>query len=271
MRAWVVFFSASVLVSPAWSADRGCEPRALRFQDGTFEVSATKYAPASGSGRLVLILPPTGGTTRIDLSYARKFCRQGMAALVIDHWTDDQEYSLELAIHDRFYRRAQRAIDLALAQAPESHIGILGTSVGASHAAIASRRNPRIAAVFLIVGGAPIASILATSDQKILTEGKARRFRLFGFRSTEEYEAALKPFIPFEPLQMIRAGRAPRLGMAISTNDGTVPTTYQQRLREAWHPSVVIESGLGHIATILRIWLCNQNRILDFFREALEE
>ena len=242
------------------------------YSDGTFEVGVTRFSPIDPSGKLVLVMPPTGGSTRIDLSYGQSFCQRGIAAIVVNSWSDDQEYNLELGIHDRLYRRAQHAIDIVLSHSSEKHVGILGTSLGASHAAIASMRNPRISSIFLIVGGAPISSILATSDQQILSEGKEKRFKIYGFRSTTEYEEALKKVIPFEPLSMkpVRS-MLPHLGMAISNNDGTVPTRLQLNLKRAWVPTLVLESSLGHIGTILKTWLCYQNQIVHFFEKNLRE
>lgn len=254
---------------PLVAAESGCNERHLVYREGGFEVSATRIEPARKSDRMVVILPPTGGTNFMDISYGRAFCRANISALLINQWSNDQEYSLDLEIHDRFYRRGQRAIDLVIARSKEAQIGLLGTSVGAEHAAIASRRNERIGAVFLIVGGAPIASILATSDQEILADGKAKRFKMFGYRSLRDYEAALEAVIPFEPLKMAMPRRKPRLGMVVSLNDGTVPTEFQLRLRDAWMPSTLIYSGLGHVGTILNTWFCHQKRITDFFVTAL--
>ncbi len=214
-------------------------------------------------------MPPTGGTTRIDLSYGKSLCRKNITSIVVNRWTEDQEYNLELEIHDRIYRRAQKAIDIILNHSSEGSIGILGTSLGASHAAIASMRNDRIGSIFLIVGGAPISSILVNSDQKILLEGKEKRFKLYGFRSLVEYETALKKVIPFEPLHMKPVRGIPIMGMSISKNDGTVPTRYQVQLKNAWKPTLVLESSFGHIGTILKTWLCNESQIVGFFEENL--
>lgn len=247
----------------------GCAASPLSLREPGFETGVRVYSPPGAAGKLVLILGPTGGATRIEHSYARALCAKGIKAVVIDRWTDDQEYNLELEIHERIYRRAQRAVDLVLANFREPAVGILGTSLGATHAAVAAKRLERLSSAFLIVGGAPIASILATSEQPVLAEGKALRFRRYGFRSVEEYEAALRKVVPFEPLEMERKGAAAKWGMMISLSDTVVPTGFQQKLRAQLAPELVLESGFGHLGTILFTWLCRSGRVVDFFVNSL--
>lgn len=250
------------------AASAGCTGAERTFAANGFEVGITDFSPASPTSKLVLVLGPTGGATRIETSYARALCALGIRAAVLDRWTDDNEYNLELEIHDRLYRRAQRAIELVLSHFSETEVGILGTSLGASHAAIASRLQARVRSIFLIVGGAPISSILVNSDQQVLVDGKAKRFERYGFRSVGDYETALRKVIPFEPLEM-KPHHPLEVGMAISLADGTVPTEYQMRLRDAWKPSLVLESGFGHIGTILYTWLCRQGQVTKFFADTL--
>lgn len=257
--------------APVRAKGSACVVKEQTFSDAGFSVGTTRFEPTHGDSRLVIVMPPTGGTTRIDLSYGQAICKGGMAAVVVNSWTDDQEYNLELAIHDRLYRRAQRAIELVLKNSAEfTKIGILGTSIGASHAMIAHERLPRIESVFLIVGGAPIANILATSDQQVLVEGKMKRFEMFGFRSEEEYERALAKVIPFEPLEINPARDERRLGMVISDNDGTVPTKNQLLIKQAWKPALALHSYFGHIGTIVKTWLCDQDQVVKFFAQTLE-
>jgi len=270
------FFPLFVLVFTsleigASASPNPCAESEETYSEGSFEVGVTRFTPAGPKGKLVLVMPPTGGTTRIDLSYGKSLCQKNITSIVVNRWTDDQEYNLELEIHDRIYRRAQRAIDILLKHSFEEDVGILGTSLGASHAAIASMRNDRISAIFLIVGGAPISSILVSSDQKVLREGKEKRFALYGFRSLQEYEAALKKVIPFEPLSMKPVRGTPRMGMAISNSDSIVPTRFQLQLKNAWKPTLVLESNFGHVGAILETWLCHEAKIVGFFEKNLSE
>lgn len=253
----------------ASASAKGCEPVVEIYAQDGFEVEVRKFVPAGGSEKAVLVMPPTGGANRIDLSYGRSICAKDMIALVPTRWTDDDEYSLELAIHDRLYRRAQLAIDLMVRNTSARKVGILGTSLGATHAAIASMRNDRVDSIFLIVGGAPISAILVNSEQQVLAEGKAKRFGMFGYRSLEEYETALKKVIPFEPLAMKPVRGLPKLGMVYSSTDVIVPARYQENLREAWRPRLAIESSLGHLGTIVKTWLCDADRVTGFFAETL--
>ena len=253
----------------AQSGAEPCVASAATYTEGDFEVRIARFHPANPSGGLVLLMGPTGGTTRLETSYAKALCEAGLAAVMVNQWTDDQEYNLDLEIHDRIYRRAQRAIDLVLRQFPEKHVGILGTSLGATHAAIASLRIERVNSIFLIVGGAPIASILATSAQPVLAEGKEKRFKLYGFRSDDEYEKALRKAISLEPLKMRPVRGLPRMGMVIANRDDVVPTRFQRFLRDSWKPERVIESEFGHLGAILEAWFCHKAEMVSFFQRAL--
>lgn len=232
-----------------------------------FEASFSDYEPKENSKSLVLIVPPTGGANLIDQSYAKAICKSGIQAVVLNHWANDDEYALELEIHERFYRRAQKAIDLVQTHFSEKEIGILGTSVGAIHSAIAFARNEKIRSAYLIVGGGDIAAIISHSDLPAMVEAKKARFKMFGFKSDEDYELALKKILPFEPLTMNfqRANR--KLGMVISTNDLTVPSANQNFLRDAWKPDFTSYSRWNHFWTIVKTWLCDSQDIVRFFAE----
>jgi hypothetical protein len=254
---------------PFTALSRECFREKLSPKSGDFTVELSRYL-SPGSGRHVLIIPPTGGVNFLDRSYAREFCSKGINAWIVETWTDHNELNFELSIHTRFYARAQRAIDLALEQIPAGDtVGILGTSVGAFHAAIAAGRQPRLQALFTITGGGDIAEMIVHSDQGIMQVAKKRRYEMYGFADDETYLSALREHIKLEPLNYSDAYLVKKTGMVIASADTTVPTSNQERLRTALRPVEVLELRGNHLSVILRSWFFHSGKIVEFFRRHL--
>lgn len=242
-----------------------CRPISKVARGESTIIKYTERLPSKDFSQIVIVMPPTGGTNLIDRSYAAGLCEKGIGAVILDHWSDDDEYNLELEIHTRFYRRAQAAIDLLLAQYNGKSFGILGTSVGALHGSIAFARVPQIKSGLFIVGGAPIAEIIAHSNQAAMVTAREVRFKRYGFKSDEEYLAALKKVLPYEPLEIEFDRSAKRLGLIVSTNDLTVPTANQILLREKWVPDVEYTTSWSHVLAIVKTWLFDKSKVVDFF------
>lgn len=243
-----------------------CVGKKLELGQDDFKAQLLEFLPEEGSlERLVLIIPPTGGVNFLDKSYAEKLCEAGVGASIVKGWSEDDEYNLELEIHTRFYNRAQRAIALALEKYNDIELGILGTSVGGIHAAIAASSYEQIESAFLIVAGGNIDYIVANSSQDVLEDAKKKRLKRYGFRSLIEYQRGLKKILPFEPLEMPKP-KGKKLGMIISTNDDVVPTLSQVKLANHWQPSYKSEFWLGHTPTVVAAWLFSSNEIVNFFK-----
>lgn len=247
-----------------------CERGAFESQDGEFRVWGTEYLPALDklTKKSVLILPPTGGVTFMDQSYASRLCSQGFRVRILERWTEDDEFSLDLGIHQRFYDRSQRAIKAAARDLPKGFVGLLGTSVGGIFGALAIGSMPDIQAAFLITAGGPIHSIVARSAQGILIEAREKRMATHNFRSMEEYEAALQAKIHSNPLKPILNTKDKKLGLVIAQKDETVPTRFQEALATRWHPAKIIRLPYGHIPAIVFTWLFHDAEIADFFRQS---
>lgn len=250
------------------------------ISDPNFQVRFLEYSPTpdltTAARKTVLIIPPTGGTNFIDRSYAKALCKAGLRAVILNHWSEDDEFNYELEIHTRFYSRAQRAIDLLVKEfsgpastevttASKTEIGILGTSVGALHASIAFARRPEITSAFLIVGGGDIADIIVHSNQGVMEDAKRERFQRYGFKSNEEYKSALDKILPYEPLKIEFDRSRKRLGMVISASDLTVPGKNQLQMRDQWKPDVIYESRWQHMGAIVSTWLFDTRNVVEFF------
>jgi dienelactone hydrolase len=244
---------------------KGCDQMQKTLKDGDFEITLLTYK-AQDSKKHIIIIPPTGGTNVLDRSYARNFCSEGFNVSILSHWSMDDEINYELSIHQKFYSRAQRSIGMILNDLPLEHkVGILGTSVGGLHAAIAISRFERISSAFVITAGAPIPAIIAHSNQEAMKKAWDKRQEMYGFKTKEEYIAALNKALELAPQSMKESNK--RLGMVIATKDKTVPTRYQQELREMWQPQKLITYDHNHFFGIVFTWAFQRKEIINFFKK----
>lgn len=243
----------------------GCDQMQKTLIDDDFEVELLTYQ-APKSKKHIIIIPPTGGTNFLDRSYARNFCSEGFNVSILSHWSMNDEISYDLSIHQRFYSRAQRSIGMILNDLPpDEEVGILGTSVGGLHAAIAIGQFERIRSAFVITAGAPITGIIAHSDQEAMKKAWTKRQEMYGFKTKEEYITALKEAIKLAPRSMKESNK--RLGMVIATKDKTVPTRYQEELKEMWQPEKLITFDRNHFLGIVFTWAFKSKEIIDFFKK----
>ena len=274
-RRLLLLFSVLLLsaltyrMSQGSSSSEHCVFTEQRLGDDKFWVQVGRYGVASK--KTLLIIPPTGGETLIDRSYAKMFCNSGYEVFILQEWAEQNEKSIELTVHQRFYERSQKAIALILLETKSDYIGLLGTSVGALHSAVAASVQPRIDAVFIITGGAPLASVIVNSDQDAMRWLFDERMRAFGFKSVTEYQAALSTALKLEPMQLGDAFKNKKIGAVVALNDTKVPTETQQNLINYWKPQLVISKDYGHFGAIVSTWLQNSDEILDFFNSSFSK
>lgn len=236
-----------------------------RFEDKEFFVEARHY-PFPGSTKSLLIIPPTGGTNVIDRSYVRHFCAAGFNVYILDKWTMYDEYALDLEIHRRYYARTQRAIELIMNRIPVDHsVGILGTSVGALHASIATGRLPRISKALFITGGADITGLIVDSDQKIMKDAREKRNKMFGFKTRDDYYNELKKHIELDPLFFQDGFQGKEISMVVADNDTTVPGPYQRLLQKISGSKRTLEMSDNHFWAIVKTWLFHRDFVLKSF------
>lgn len=264
MKALVVFLAQLGILSSLEAKDCFFEQKKFGAEDFFAEA---RFYPMNGSRKTVLILPPTGGTNIIDRSYARLLCSEGFNVYILDKYTDYDEYNLDLDIHRRFYGRTQRAVDLIVSQIPEDHtLSVLGTSVGALHAAIATGRIPRVKNALFITGGADITGLIVDSDQEIMRVAREKRNKMFGFRTRDEYYNELKKHIVLDPLFFREHYPGKKISMVIAEKDKTVPASYQKLLREISAPSRVLELNDDHFWAIIKTWLFHSDFVTKSFQ-----
>lgn len=261
----ILLFASLIWSSCSSFGGRSYTVNQVKFGTAEFQVDVAKYSGAEPSNKSLLILPPTGGENYIDRSYARDFSSLGYDVYILQSWTGVGELSTDLEIHQRLYSRGQKAIELVLKQINSPYIGLLGTSVGALHGAIAAGKKNKLNSVFIITGGAPIAEVIVLSDQKAMLELKQNRKDRFGFKNPEENKVAIDKNFSLEPMQLGDGFKEKDLGMVIAEKDETVPTATQQNLKNYWKPKKVIAHSTGHFWGIVLTWLIDEKEVIQFF------
>ncbi len=273
-------FSAGLLTAlgcASATSDSSCGgPTEVSYGDPGFNVQVSRLtklfqqdstADSQKSVKSVVILPPTGGENFIDRSYSKQFCKAGYDVYIIKEWTGMNEEASDLALHDRLYGRGQKAIELVLAEIKTPYIGLLGTSVGALHGAVAASMQDRLNAVFVIAGGAPITEIIVQSDQDAMKKLKKLRYEKYSFKNDEEYGSALIAAFHFEPMMLGDGWKKKTLGMSLALKDKTVPVAQQKKLSDFWNPKVTMTRKNAHFWEIVSTWANDSDEVLGFFED----
>lgn len=264
MKALIIFLAHLSLIGTLEARD--CFFEQKKFDQEDFYAEARFY-PRHGSEKTILILPPTGGTNLIDRSYARLLCAEGFNVYILDKFKGHDEYNLDLDIHKRYYGRTQRAVDVILNEIPAKNtIGILGTSVGALHAAISVGRVDRIRNALIITGAADIAATIVDSDQGAMKTAREKRNKMFGFKSRDDYYNELKKHIELDPLFYEAKFPQKKISMVIATKDTTVPFQNQLLLKKISKPARVLEMNDDHFWAIMKTWLFHRDFVVDSFQ-----
>jgi hypothetical protein len=232
------------------------------------------WAKASPSDvKTVIIFPPTGGENILDRLYADIFCAAGMRAVIIEHFTGDDDSSVLLSVHDHSALRSIAAIRHTLeylSPSSPTRVGLLGTSLGAIDGAMAVGFDQRIGTATFIVGGGDVANIIAESDLPALKALGQERARSYGFNTLAAYEYALHEFIDIEPLQLSGLSGSKKVLFFMGLQDRTVPTAYQKELYEAFGSQELVTYEGDHFDTIVHTFFFHHRKILDFFRDNLK-
>ncbi len=269
LEVQVTFFSQEKSQNaPAKDDGAQVSPENSSTDKGSNTNSASN-ATTSPSRKALVIVPPTGRTNYIDRRYAKLFCKAGYDVYIMDQWTNDEETTTELEIHERFYGQAQKAISIVINQIPKnSYVGLIGTSVGGLHAVIAANYQERLDAVFVITAGISVAEVVVNSDQKAMVYLNSERKKNYNLKTDEEVLAAIGTAFTYEPTQLTERYKTRSLGMVIGLQDKTVPTATQKKLEEYWKPKKVINYKNDHFWTIVKAWLFTSDEILEFFEES---
>ncbi|NQZ02525.1 MAG: hypothetical protein HRT45_17840 [Bdellovibrionales bacterium] len=268
--AFGVLSAEAKSVNGKYDCDRG-RNLLLKTRDG-FQVNFFRYGynDAEEWNKLIVIVPPTGGVSQLDRSYATMFCRAGYVAIVLKSYTGSDEQSVEMAVHQRVIEKSVKAFRVIRAKYKQEFFGILGTSAGAIvSSTLVDDFAHDLDAIFTIVAGAPLHSVIARAGQKGLASLREKRMQEFGFRTVTEYETALAEKVRIRIPQNISPQI--KVGMIVASKDSVVPSFYQETLRSWWKPQLLIRIKYGHTPTILLTAARHRRRILQFFNSAVSE
>lgn len=264
MKKLILLFVQLGIVGRLEAKDCFFEQKKMGREDFFLEA---RFYPRADSLKSVIILPPTGGTNLIDRSYARLLCAEGYNVYILDKWTGYDEYALDLDIHRRYYARTQRAVETIVGEIPATHsIGILGTSVGALHAAIAAGKIERIGHALFITGGTDITGLIVDSDQAVMKDAREKRNKMFGFRTRDDYYNELRKHIELDPLFYEEELRKKKISMVVADNDTTVPGIYQRLLQKITGSKRVLEMNDNHFWAIMKTWLFHKDFVVKSFQ-----
>jgi fermentation-respiration switch protein FrsA (DUF1100 family) len=231
------------------------------------------YQPSSRNTNLkkstIIITPPTGGSTFLEHNYSVNLASRGFKVIRVLKWQGQDEYNLDLRVHKRLFEKAQAAIKTVIVENPSESFGILGTSVGGLHAAIALGRNPEIKVGVIIVAGAPLSEVIAFSDQSVMKDYREKRMKIHNLSTTEQYAKALEQTdLPKYP-DYYEAYKNKQILFVLASEDEIVPTEQQEKLIRILSPEQKIEFESGHVWTILKNWFFHRDEITDFFDKSL--
>jgi len=250
----------------------GCAARHVRTT-GTdeFAVVYQKSSPRKAGDKAIIVMPPTGGSTRLEAYYRNTFRRAGFVVYVVESWSGMDEVDVELELHNRLLGRGQAAIDLILEQVEEPFVAILGTSVGGIHALTALGRSDRLVAGFVIGSAHPVASVIAWSELDALKELRQRRMGAFQWSTIDEYEAELLAAVHVEPSRYREALKRKALGAIVIRSDQTVKTRLQQNMVSDFAAQPVYRVSGSHVAGIIRAYWFHESDIVTFFDKAYDD
>ncbi len=229
-----------------------------------------KSAKPLASKPALVLLHPINGVNKTDQKYGVYFCDLGYDVFIVDSWYMDNEESLDFELHDRASLRALAAIRHAVEYINRPHIGLLGNSLGAIHGALVLAVEPRIKAGVLIVGGAPLADVLAYSKQDRVDLLREMRMEKFGLVTQDEYRVMAESKIRINVVDLIDSSAPDRLMMSLSIEDKSVPSPTQQSLWKMFGEPSKIEGTNNHVFTILKSYNEHRGDFAAFFENKLK-
>jgi dienelactone hydrolase len=282
MKNLIYIFIVSLIPLTSWGAN--CDGATKQFPttdpqtNQPWVVKAREFIPPTNSKvATVFILPPIDGANELDRTLAIAICASGMRAYIVNVINDPEEVDRiwDLNTHTYEVERVEKGLKLVMDKLEtdsgvSGKFGIMGASLGAIQSAYIAGSEPRILASVLLAGGGNVPGILAYSEQETIKKLRLGRLSLYGIPDQASYEAVMKPFIIYDPIDVAGNVKPDSMFMFITTQDTSVPTTYQQQLRAKIASPKVIEINRGHIDGIVEAGTVHGAEIIDFFHDRLK-
>ncbi len=249
------------------------------------KVSMTMYIPSRddlGEDKVpaVIMVPPIGGINLLDKNTAKTLCSYDMAGLIITNdFANIEEQAAKKLLppedHQETFYRTAAAIKSVMAFIEDdenldySRMGVFGVSLGGILSSFVMATQPDISAGYFVVAGGDIPQILATSRQDEVSRIRRKRMEAEGLETAEEYEAYLRKYITFDPIDMGLTMPPETLNMVISEQDDHVPTSNQEMLHAAFGSPETTYFQDDHVGTVISFLFPGSGRrkVARFFEE----
>ena len=258
-------------INPAF-AENSCElkRKSYKYEDSTnFTVKTLQFLTDNNDDKLIVHLPPTGGSTRLDKSTAHYFCNAGVSTIILDSWSGVKtEYSTkDFSEHQEELASAKKALlTLTNNVFKDKKIAIFGLSKGAIGITVFKNSfKNNVKSAFLVVAGAPLHLTLSRAGAKALKEVREKRMNFYNL-TQYEYDHLMK-----ESLNFSTSNRSDQIKVAMvtSSRDTIVPTALQENLLEILKPKKQWISNRGHLKTIVNTHIRLKDDAFDFMINAL--
>lgn len=240
-------------------------------------VTAYHYVRKSGeTPPTIIVLPILAGDYFFSKNCARYLARRGFSCLRFERIANPLEAEKGLAHTEMVFRHGiidiRRAMDwLGQRTGRNSNpIGIVGISMGAIVAALTLEVEPRINAAAILLGGGDIATILATSREKLVVQFREGVMRAEAIDLEHFREEATRILVPVDPLTYAPRGNPRDILMVNAQFDRVIPSPCSEKMWEALGRPLWIRIPTGHYSAALLLPYLRY-RILKHFRKAFAE
>lgn len=230
----------------------------------------SKLADFSQNDKLVLIVPPTGGSSIIEKRYAKYFCNHGLNAVIIDDWTGANLTSetLDFTVHQRELEYAESAIKKTLSYFKNSTIGMLATSKGAiGISAFTDTIEKKVSVLISIVAGGPLHLAISRANEEGLKTLRSQRMKLLDIDQME-YDQLIFENLKYRT-QDISPNSKMKVVLVYATEDIVVPTELQVWLKDLWNPSALWYLEDNHVPAIGKTVKHLKDDFLHIFKDQL--
>jgi len=224
----------------------------------------------------IIILPILAGDYFFSRNCARYLARRGFSCLRFERTTNPLEAEKGLAHTEMVFRHAiidiRRAMDWLdqTGGGDSNRMGIVGISMGAIVAALTLEVEPRINAAAILLGGGDIATILATSREKVVVQFREEVMRAEAIGLEQFREEATRILFPVDPLTYAPRVDPRNILMVNARFDRVIPPSRSEKLWEILGRPLWIRIPTGHYSAALFLPYLRY-RILKHFRKVFAE
>lgn len=221
----------------------------------------------------IVFNPILGGDYPLERGICRYLAQHGFHVALIHRKTlkispEHPVAHLELLLRQGLLRIRQVVDWMALQETVDpQRLGSFGISMGGMASAMTAAVEPRLKAHVVALAGGPIADILMTTNDKLLTKPR-RRYLEHNQLTLEEMHRQLTAAVQTDPLRLAPYADRTQLLMFITLFDRTIGTSREFALWRALGRPPAVLMPFGHYTSYLMLPVL-KHRSLRFFRKTL--